>query len=172
MAAKKVAASIGLPFGIGQISGEWEPDDTERQAAWEMYVELITRVALVELGPNEGLLREALSSYYSLFDTTRQILRDAGPSLAKERSNGGISFGRLAITILNSGLRPLLAYWHPVLEDYEHARPADVSRIAWEREWFRHDELRAAMDEVRESLRSYAELLAEVTDAQSLLAGT
>ena len=38
-----------------------------------MYIELVTRIAVIELRPEEGLLREALSSLYSLFDTTRKI---------------------------------------------------------------------------------------------------
>lgn len=43
-----------------EISGTWEPDEAERRAAWELCVELITRVAVVKLGTAEGLLREAL----------------------------------------------------------------------------------------------------------------
>ena len=83
MAVSKVSAKLGLPFGIGEISGEWVPEDVERDAAWEMYVELITRVGVVKLGPDEGLVREALSSLYSLFDTTREILRCHGPAVAR-----------------------------------------------------------------------------------------
>ncbi|SRR5260370_26209430 len=69
---KGVTVSLKLPF-LGTINGIWEPDEVEQQAAWEMYVELITRVSLVELQPGEGLLHEALSSLYTLFDTTRKI---------------------------------------------------------------------------------------------------
>ncbi len=36
-----------FPFGIGQI--EWEPNDTERKAAWSLLVELVTRVTLQPL---------------------------------------------------------------------------------------------------------------------------
>ena len=42
---KKV--SVSLPFGIG--SPEWEADPTERRAAWSLYVELVTRVAVQPL---------------------------------------------------------------------------------------------------------------------------
>src|SRR5207244_862732 len=83
VAVKSVSVSLGLPFGLGSISGTWEPDEEERRAAWEMYVELITRIAVQELRESEGLLREALSSLYTLFGTTRQILRDHGPEVAQ-----------------------------------------------------------------------------------------
>ena len=65
-----------------------------------MYVELITRISVVELKPGEGLLREALTSLYSLFDTTRKILRQHGPSIAQPKDKSDVSFGYLAIAIL------------------------------------------------------------------------
>lgn len=73
---KKV--SVSLPFGIG--SAEWQADNTERRAAWSLYVELVTRIAVQSLEIDEGLLREALNSLYSLFGTTRQVLKEAGPT--------------------------------------------------------------------------------------------
>ena len=32
--------------GIGGIQGTWEPDESEIRAAWELYVEMITRTRL------------------------------------------------------------------------------------------------------------------------------
>ena len=85
---KKV--SINLPFGIGGT--EWETDPTERRAAWFLYVELVTRISVEPLKSNKGLLREALNSLYSLFDTTRDILKEAGPDVgASLKSVGGIA---------------------------------------------------------------------------------
>lgn len=85
---KKV--SVSLPFGIG--SAEWQADDTERRAAWSLYVELVTRIAVQSLEIDEGLLREALNSLYSLFGTTRQVLKEAGPDVgAAHNSVGGIA---------------------------------------------------------------------------------
>jgi hypothetical protein len=62
-----------------------------------------------------------------------------------------------------------LATWHPLLEDYENARPANISRLEWERAWDRHDELRSTLDEVGQTLRAYAGLLGEVCGAKDLL---
>jgi len=86
-----------------------EPNDTERRAAWELYVELLTRISVVPLAQREGLLREALMSLYSLFDTTRQILRTHGPDIAEPKRDGEYSLGFLAVAMLNFTLRPLLA---------------------------------------------------------------
>lgn len=169
MPVDRISASLGLPFGLGQVVGEWVPDTAERKAAWDMYVELITRVTVVPLSADEGLIREALTSYYSLFDTTRRILKEGGPDLARPSEDGAVAFGHLAVAVLNKALRPLLAKWHPLLEDHENSRPKDISRSAWEQQWALHDEARTAISEVRTTLESYAGILGEVCDAKSLL---
>lgn len=160
--------NLDLPF-IGGIEGTWEPDETERKAAWEMYVELITRISVVELKPDEGLLREALSSLYSLFDTTRKILRQSGPSVAQPKGKDNISFGYLAVSILNVVIRPVLAKWHPLLLDYEHTRPSLISPLAYERNWDRYEDLRQVLNDVRLILINYANLLAEVAEVPPLI---
>lgn len=170
MKPTSVTVSINLPFGLGGLQGTWEPDEGERQAAWEMYVELITRVAVVELRPDGGLLREALTSLYSLFATTRAILREHGPVVAQAKGGGEYSFGLLAVLILNKVLRPALAKWHPRLRDYESTRPPDCSQVEHERAWASGEELRAALADVRSTLTQYAELLATVAGVPSLQA--
>src|SRR6266536_1346324 len=85
--------SLKLPY-IGGIEGTWEPDESEQKAAWEMYIELVTRIVVAELGSDEGLLREALNSIYTLFATTRNILREYGPGIARPKGDDELSFGR------------------------------------------------------------------------------
>lgn len=164
---KSVQVGLNLPFL--QINGTWEPNDDERKAAWELYVELVTRISVVPLGPDEGLLREALSSLYSLFATTREILRRYGPDVAEPKPGGQYNFGTLAIALLNVGLRPVLARWHPALQDWEAARPEDRSRSEHERAWDRANELRSALESTRGLLTQYARLMAEACGVPDLL---
>src|SRR4051812_39335975 len=142
MQLREVNAELGLPWGLGKVGGTWTPDEEERNAAWEMLVELSTRIALVNLRPGQGLLREALTSHYSLFAITREILRRHGAATAQPdpRRGSTVSFAALAISVLNGAIRPLLAYWHPTLADYEQRRPSEISSIEWERLWERADE--------------------------------
>lgn len=163
----RVKVSLKLPY-IGDIQGTWEPDEAERDAAWEMYVELITRISVAELKPDEGLLREALSSLYSLFDTTRQILRKYGPRVAQPKGKERISFGYVAVAILNTVLRPVLAKWHPLLLDHEAKKSASLSPSEHESRWERYEELRQVLNGVRTVLIQYAELMAEVAGVPSL----
>ncbi len=165
---KGVKVSLNLPY-IGSIEGNWEPNDDERKAAWEMYVELITRISVAELKPNEGLLREALTSLYSLFGTTRSILRKYGPVLAKANKDVKISFGYLAVAILNTVLRPVLAKWHPILLDYENKREPNISTLKHENIWELNEELRNEINNVRKQLIKYADLLAKVANVPLFL---
>lgn len=169
MAVKQISLSLGLPFGLGSMSGTWEPDEQEQKAAWEMYVELITRTSIEPQAPDQGSLGEALSSLYTLFGTTREILRKYGPAVAQPKGGGKLSFGLIAVTVLNKVLRPLLTRWHPELVDYESRRPPEISPIAYERAWPRAADLRSDLNQVRQSLRTYAGYLAEVADVPPLV---
>lgn len=164
MAKKKVRATkltVSLPFGLGQL--EFGPDEVQQRAAWELYVELTTRIAVQPLGPDEGLMREALSSLYSIFGATREILRQAGPSVAQ----GPISFGPVAIEVLNKGLRPFLAKWHPLLLAHEQTRPPQVSARDHERSWEKASEFRQELAKVQEEMMIYAEALGRIAGVTS-----
>lgn len=164
---KSVQVEITFPF-IGKVAGTWEADEDQIRAAWEMHVELVTRIAIVPLGQDEGHLREALSSLNSLFGTTRDILRRYGPSVAISHRDE-ISFGYLAVAMLNTVLRPLLARWHPDLADFEAHRPAGVSVTKHERSWPRAREFHAEFAGVQHVLLEYADLLASVAGVPSLV---
>lgn len=152
---------VGLNLGVLSVSGTWKPSQVERQAAWELYVELITRVAVVPLEPGVGLLREVLNSLYSLFGTTRDVLRRHGPAVAQPQTDDGHSFGELAVLVLNFELRPLLGRWHPLLEQWEAARPNSTSRTEHEVAWQHAGQLRDALEQTRTRLMAYADLLAQ-----------
>jgi hypothetical protein len=163
------SVDVRLKLPLLEIAGTWEPNDEERRAAWELYVELITRVSVVPLRADEGLLREALTSLHSLFGTTREILRRHGPQIAEPKRDGQYNFGYLAVSILNYGVRPLLVRWHPELEDWETHRPADRSRREHERLWSEEARLRSALEETRRALKAYADLLATACGVPNLL---
>jgi hypothetical protein len=148
--------SVSLPFGIG--SAKWEADPTERNAAWSLYVELVTRIAVQSLASDRGLLREALNSLYTLFGTTREILKAAGPEVGASRE----SVGGIAIAVLNNGLRPFLTEWHPALEDWEAKRSSEVSKKEHEQNWPEAPRLRQELAALRNDLEEYANALAEI----------
>ena len=107
--------SLNLPFGLGGVT--IVVTEAEARAAWALYVEYSTRIAGIYLPEGLGSPREALTSLYSLFATTREVLREGGPEIAQ----GADALGPLAIRALNDGVRPFLVRWHTALSAREAA---------------------------------------------------
>ena len=154
---------------VETIEGIWEPTECERNAAWDMYVELVTRIPIAQVKPGESSLQVCLNSLYKLFGATRDILRKYGPFVARPRSEGQISFGYLSVKVLDIILRPFLIKWYPLLIDYESSRKSSVSAREHERKWARYEELKKGLDDVREALLQYAQLLARASEVPSLI---
>ena len=150
--------------GIGGIQGTWEPDESEIRAAWELYVEMVTRTPLGMFSIKESPTRESLNSIYSLFETTRAILRSYGPSVARPRGGRELSFGYLAVSMLNLVLRPLLTEWHPRLQAWEGMNPD-----GHEKDWPDRSKFFEALNNIRQQLDQYAGLFAEVAGVPELL---
>jgi hypothetical protein len=123
-----------------------------------LYVELVTRIAVQSLEVDEGSLRETLNSLYTLFGSTREILKTAGPDVgASEDSVGGI-----AIAALNNGLRPFLAKWHPRLHVWETQRPTERGMREHEQAWAEEPQIRQELAQLRNDLEQYATALAAI----------
>ena len=135
---------VGPPFA----SVEFKPDDNDISAAWDMYVELLTRIATQPLDPDKGDEEAALQSIYSLFGTTRGILKEKGRT-AKE-------FTRISIVILNAILRPFTSKWHKKKEDGAFADETLCKQF--------RDEL----ETIRKALCAYAVLLADMAHVEDL----
>ncbi len=163
--------SIAYSHGglLDTIEGIWEPTECERNAAWDMYVELATRIPIAQVKPGESSLQVCLSSLYKLFEATREILQKYGPSVARPRSEGQISFGYLSVRVLDIILRPFLVEWYPQLIDYESTREGNESAREHEKKWARYGELKRSLSEVREALLQYAQLLARASEVPSLI---
>ena len=162
------ALNVRLNLLVVSVAGTWEMSKEEKSAAWEMHVELATRVGVQFLRPDEGLLRDALSSLHAVFAITRDILHRYGPAVARPK-NGELSFGSIAVAVLNGSLRPFLSKWHPLLTDHEARRADDVPPAVHERSWDCYAEMLAELTELHTSLRQYADLLADAAGVPSLL---
>jgi hypothetical protein len=160
--AKLTKVSVSLPFGLG--AAEWQPDPVERRAAWALYVELTTRVALQPVDLDHGLIREALTSLHALFAVTRHVLREAGPDVGGPALS---SVGGAAIAVLNRGIRPFLAKWHPLLLAWEQRRPPEASARDHERGWTEEARIRGELERLRTELGQYAETLAKIAGVRT-----
>lgn len=82
---------------------DWKPQRADKDAAWELYIELITRITTQDLGDNDGDEQEALNSIYKIFGLTREII--------KKYKLECMEFTKIAIVILNQVIRPFTAKW-------------------------------------------------------------
>lgn len=122
--------------------------DEDRAAAWELYVEMLTRIVTQPLPSAAGDEDTALKSVYSLFSTTREILR--------RRGRRTVEFSKVAIPILNQVVRPFTVRWHrESLSGAFH----DAAKCR---------EFREQLELLQADLRHYNRLLAEVASVEDL----
>lgn len=131
---------ISAPF----MEMEWQPNPADKNAAWEMYIELITRVSTQKLMPNEGDEKSALDSIYQIFSITRDIL--------KRYKRDCMEFARISIIMLNNVLRPFTTKWHCLIHDNSH------------NEQFRHE-----LNELQSRVSIYVKMLAQMAEADDLI---
>ena len=89
---------IRLNLKVVQMELSFHEDD--KDAAWELYIEMLTRIVTQTLPPGSGDEQVALDSVYSLFPVTREILR--------RRGRGTIQFTKVAVPVGAAGGRPEL----------------------------------------------------------------
>jgi hypothetical protein len=148
-----------IVFSIpGWLSLKLEPNLAEQRAAWSLYVELSTRIASQPFNRDTRKLRAVLSSLYTLFEFTRQILRDGGPDVA----HGPDSFGPVAIRFLTEVLAPFTTKWHEPLIMHEQSRPEGRTELEHERLWERYDEMLNDLQILQTKILAYTTALGEL----------
>ncbi len=96
--------NIGLKLKSGFLEIDYKPQNADKSAAWDLYIELLTRIAIQPLNDNHGDEETALKSIYSIFPLTREVIKSNGRHC--------IEFTKIAIVILNQKVRPFTAKWH------------------------------------------------------------
>ena len=138
----------GLKLKLGFVEAEFAPTDTDRLAAWELYVELLTRITTQPLPDADGDEPTALASVHALFPLTREILRKHGP--------GSNEFAKLAIPVLNQIIRPFTARWHKLALVRAFDDPAHRAQF------------RAELTALQIQLRHYTQALASLAGVEDL----
>ena len=123
-------------------------DQSDQDAAWELYVEMLLRIVTQSLPAQDGDERTALGSIYALSPITREILR--------RRGRGTIAFSKVSIPVLNQAVRPFTAKWHR--ESLAGAFDDPDKRMGF------REELAA----LQVYLRNYDRLLAQIAGVEDL----
>ena len=137
-----------IRLNVAVLSADITLSDTDKDAAWEMYIEMLTRIVTQPLPSEVGDEQTALDSVYSLFATTREILR--------RRGRGAINFSMVAIPVLNQVVRPFTAKWHGL--SLAGAFDTEDGRA----------EFRAELEALQADLRNYNRMLADIAGVEDL----
>ena len=138
-----------LKINAGFLDAEFQANDQEKDAAWAMYVELLTRITTQALPAEQGDEATALASVHSLFGITREVMRSPG---ARHADN----FAKIAIVILNQKVRPFTAHWHKAALAGAFKDAAQCQRF------------RAELTELQQVLTRYAGLLSDLAGVEDL----
>lgn len=127
---------------------DWNPAEPDRDAAWELYIELLTRITTQPLRDEHGDEKTALDSVFSLFSITRTIIKSHGRDC--------MEFTKIAIVVLNQIIRPFTAKWHEIsinkgLDDENVCR-----------------EFRSELAELQKYLLLYTKMLADMAGVEDL----
>ena len=137
-----------VKLNLAVVRADVSFEAADKDAAWELYIEMLTRIVTQPLPYDVGDDKTALDSVYSLFPITREILRRHGRST--------VNFSMVAIPVLNQVVRPFTAKWHReslagAFEDNDKCR-----------------EFREELATLQEELRNYNRMLAEIAGVEDL----
>ena len=138
----------GLKVKILILDLEWSPEDADKDAAWDMYIELLTRITTQPLLDADGVEKTALDSIYNIFGITREIIKKHGRKCQ--------NFSRIAVVILNQIIRPFTAKWHKLSSDGAFGN-SDQCKF-----------FRSELKELKQNLTNYSKMLAEIAGVEDL----
>lgn len=138
----------GLKVKTPILQMEWSPQEADKNAAWDMYIELLTRITTQPLLEEDGIEQTALASIYSIFGITREIIKKHGRDC--------VGFARIAIIILNQVIRPFTAKWHKL--STEDAFSHKSQRMAF----------RSELIQLQGKINNYCKMLSEIAGVEDL----
>lgn len=138
----------GLKVKTPILEMDWAPSDVDKDAAWDLYVELLTRITTQRLLEEDGVESTALESVYQLFPITQQTL--------KQHGRKAVGFSRITVIVLNQIVRPFTAKWHRLSENDAFNDPE------------RCKQFREELCQLQIQLKRYTNLLADLAAVEDL----
>ena len=139
-----------LHLNLKFLSADFTPLRSDEDAAWEMYVYMITTVLTQRLDSEHGIEDAALTSVYKIFQNTRDILIRHGRNAQR--------FSKIAVVVLNQIVRPFTAKWHKKSMEGAFKNSNECKQF--------RDELEKLQKELRKysALLAYISIVEDITD--------
>ncbi|MEM7394278.1 MAG: hypothetical protein AAF492_18215, partial [Verrucomicrobiota bacterium] len=126
----------------------WAPTEEDKSAAWEIYIQLSSRITIQTMSSDQGDDKTALTSVYKLFPLAREIFARHG----RRSSN----LATLVLTFLNQRVRDFTTHWHGKVTDDENLFDHDHE----------HENFRTELERVRKSCVRLAKALADIAEVE------
>ena len=147
-------------FGLGEQKFTLRPNETDRQIAYKIWVELSTRKIGLPIDLNDDVIAEIYDSWYNFFAVTRELIKDVPVSKFRRKDTEKII--KLSIEVLNTGIRPHLTRWQARFrrwyeraldqDEYSESSPQDIQK-----NFPQYDVLCTDLEKVNQHLIRYRE---------------
>lgn len=97
-------------IGIGNHTIKIKPNYEDMQIAYKLWVELSTRKIGLQIDFENDVILELYNSWYEFFKITRELIKEIPVSKVRKNESTRIIV-RIAVDVLNEGLRPHLTKW-------------------------------------------------------------
>src|SRR5258708_6097063 len=127
----------GAELGIGEHKIKLSPNQTDREIAYKIWVELSTRKIGLPIDLEHDVIEEVYDSWYAFFGITRELIKTV--PIQKLHREGTARLVNLSIDVLNEGLRPHLTKWQARFRrwysqqtreggEFAHLTPQEIQR--------------------------------------------
>jgi len=150
-------------IGIGSHKVKIKPNYQDIQIAYKLWVELNTRKIGLTIDLDNDVVNEIYNSWYEFFKLTRESIKEI--PVSKIRNNKSTKeLVRIAIEVLNEGIRPHLTKWQARFRKWYNAEiereenralsPQDIQK-----KYPKYEELTKEMMEINHKLIEYKIIL-------------
>ncbi|SRR5258706_1551633 len=154
-------------IGVGQSKVKLKPNYEDMQIAYQLYIELSTRKIGLKIDFDNDFLIEVYDSWYEFFQVTREHIKSI-PAQKIRKSKTTKAIVKIAIEVLNEGLRPHLTKWqarfrkwydvHSAKEDFRSKNPQDLQK-----EFPDYEKLIEEMKSVNKKLIQYRKAMKQLS---------
>lgn len=150
-------------LGLGDHKVSFRPNDTDRQIAYSIWVELSTRKIGLPIDAEDDVIAEIYDSWYAFFAVTRELIKDI--PVSKVRGSSTSKIIDLSVEVLNEGLRPHLTKWQARFRHWYERQmdsKADAEPQELQKQFPAYDELVEDMLAVNKRLITYRKKMNEL----------
>ena len=157
-------------LGLGSQKITLRPNDTDRQIAYKIWVELTTRKIGLDIDLDNDVIFEVYNSWYAFFTVTRELLKDVPSSKIDRRETKEIV--KLTVRVLNDGIRPHLTKWQARFRHwYEKELSRDLEGLSSpqeiQRRFKQFDRMSEELIEVNASLIRFRDQMYKIVIGQT-----